>query len=352
MTIAGTKIVDIIKPEVFLPYLTERTAELSALIQSGIIVRDSNLDALASRGGIIVEMPYFADLGNDADEILSDTAALGAGKIGTKQDRARLLMRGKAWGVNDLAKALSGDDPMMAIADLVAAYWNRREQDVLLSVLKGLFLANASANAGTGSASLGTANDLLFVAADQRAAATIASTPLSASALQDSKLGPTSFIEARTILGDAASKLTAIMMHSKPYSDLQKLQLVELIPDAETKIVIPYYMGLRVIVDDGCPVLTNATSGLKEYTSYLFGEGAIGRGEGAAPVPVETYRDKFLGEDYLINRRHFIMHPRGIAWTENTCTGASPTNVEIATAANWKRVYEKKNIRIVKLVTN
>ena len=52
-------------------------------------------------------------------------------------------MRGKAWSTNDLAKALSGDDPMAAIGDLVAGYWARRRQTLLFSMLKGVFAANS-----------------------------------------------------------------------------------------------------------------------------------------------------------------------------------------------------------------
>ena len=56
---AATLIADIIKPSVFIPYLIERTAELSALIKSGIVVADSRLDELAAKGGSIIDMPFF-----------------------------------------------------------------------------------------------------------------------------------------------------------------------------------------------------------------------------------------------------------------------------------------------------
>jgi hypothetical protein len=108
----------------------ERTAELSAFYQSGIIARNPELDRLASSGGKLVNMPFWEDL-TGPDEVLSDKTALTVGKIGAGQDVAALLARGRAWSVNDLAKALSGDDPMAAIGDLVAAYWARRFQAIL-----------------------------------------------------------------------------------------------------------------------------------------------------------------------------------------------------------------------------
>ena len=69
-----TVISDVIVPEVFNPYVIERTAELSAFYQSGIIARTPELDRLASSGGKLINMPFWEDLTGD-DEVLSDTKA-------------------------------------------------------------------------------------------------------------------------------------------------------------------------------------------------------------------------------------------------------------------------------------
>ena len=70
-----TRIADVIVPQVFNPYVIQRTAELSALSQAGIISNNPELDALASAGGKLINMPYWNDL-TGADEVLSDTGAL------------------------------------------------------------------------------------------------------------------------------------------------------------------------------------------------------------------------------------------------------------------------------------
>lgn len=327
---AVTKIADIIVPEVFVPYIIKRTAELSVLVQSGIVVPDAELDKLAQAGGIMIQMPFFKDLTGD-DEILSEAAPLTAGNITTAKDVARLHMRGRAWGATDLAKAESGADPMAAIGNLVAAYWARREQALLISSLTGVFADNIANDA----------SDLVLDVAIEDGVNAVAA----------NLIGSDNFIDAVTKLGDAAASITAIAMHSVPYSRLQKLNLIDYIADSEQKLTIPTYLGKRVLVDDGCPKVAGGVSGFK-YTSYLFGAGAVGRGEGNAPVPVETDRDSLQGQDYLINRRHFILHPRGFAWLNANCAGVSPTNAESEAAANWNRVYEQKQVRIVKLITN
>lgn len=301
-----TRIADVIVPEVFNPYVIERTSELSALEQSGIIVNNPELDKLATSGGRIINMPYWEDLDGD-DEVLSDTTPLTPDKITANKDAAVLLMRGKAWTANDLAKALSGDDPMRAIGDLVAAYWARRRQATLLSTLKGVFASESMAD--------------------------------NTHTIEGGFTAET-FIDASYKLGDAEEKLTAIAVHSTTFASLRKQDLIEFIKDSDNR-PIATYMGKRVIVDDGMPVNGDV------FTSYIFGAGAFGLGNGGAPVPTETDRDSLQGDDILINRQHFILHPRGVKFTDEEVVGSSPTNTELATADNWNRVYEPKNVRIV-----
>lgn len=301
-----TRIADVIVPEVFNPYVIERTSELSALEQSGIIVNNPELDKLATSGGRIINMPYWEDLDGD-DEVLSDTTPLTPDKITAGKDAAVLLMRGKAWSANDLAKALSGDDPMRAIGDLVAAYWARRRQATLIATLNGVFSSDTMKE--------------------------------NTHAIESGFTAET-FIDASYKLGDAEEKLTAIAVHSTTFASLRKQDLIEFIKDSDNK-PIATYMGKRVIVDDGMPVKDDV------FTSYIFGAGAFGLGNGGAPVPTETDRDSLQGDDILINRQHFILHPRGVKFTDDKVAGESPTNAELGTADNWSRVYEPKNVRIV-----
>ena len=344
-----TKIADIIVPEVFAPYVIEQINEKSALIKSGIVVPDPVLDKNAQAGGNLVNVPFFKQL-TGTDEILSDSNALDPDKITTGTDIARMHFRGKAWGVNDLAKALSGDDPMAAIGSMTADWWNQMEQALLISTLKGVFTDN-------------NAND---------SADLIHNVALAAGSSEAANLiGAEAIIDAQHKLGDKHDKLTAIIMHSVPYSRLKKNNLIDFVEDSIAKTKIPTYQGLTVIVDDNCPVITSTTPGTigyisgdadgkptagAYYVSYLFGLGAIARGEGSPDYPVETDRDKLAGDDLLIHRRHYVMHPRGIAWQEPASgtftTDVDPSNTEMESGTYWNRVYTKKNIRLVQLVTN
>ncbi len=323
--VTKTIIADVIVPEVFNPYVIQRTAELSAFYQSGIIARTPELDRLASSGGKLINMPFWEDLDGD-DEVISDTDALTVGKIEAGQDVAALLTRGKAWSVNDLAKALSGDDPMAAIGNLVADYWARRFQVILIKTLDGIF-----GNTATG---------MDYNKHD------ISGTPTAKDA---DVISAKTAVDAIYKLGDNANKLTGFAMHSATVAKLAKDDLIEYIKPSEGEPEVPYFLGKRVVVDDGLPVSNGV------YTTYIFGQGAFGWGEGGAPKPTETGRDILAGDDILVSRRHFILHPRGVAFKNASVAGATPSNTELANYANWERVYEPKNVRIVqfkhKLVT-
>lgn len=316
---AATKIADVIVPEIFNPYVIERTAELSALWQAGIVSTVSDISL--GGGGSTVQMPFWQDLAGD-DQVLDDSTDLTVEKISAAKDVAVVNGRALVYGATDLSGALAGDDPMRAIGDLIAGKWARQMQKVVISVLNGAMgaLGDESKN-------------------------TLDISGLSGAA---SILDGDAFIDALGTLGDAESKIQAIAVHSATHRLMKKQGLIETIPPEDGKEEISLYQGKRVIIDDGMPVDTG------KYTTYLFGAGAIGYAEGSPKVPSEVQREalKNGGEEYLVTRRHFVLHPRGVKWNPGSGVPAkdTPSNTELATKANWTRVYENKNIRIVRLV--
>lgn len=334
---AKTALADIIIPTEFEKYAIERTAQLSEFGQSGIIEHAPEFDDLASGGGREVHMPFWKDL-TAARQLLADNASLAVNKIGSDQDIARIHNDAQVWSVNHLAKAVSGDDPMAAIVDLVADYWARTDQTLLLSSLKGIFAAASMAG------------NKLAIASETVAGQSAVT-----------RLNGATFVDATVKLGDRGDRLVAIAMHSATEAALRKLDLIDFIPDSEGKAQIKTFQGRRVIVDDGMPVRAGTTDG-QVYTSYLFGPGAFGKGAaalGSAPLQggfgtegVEIARVALDSDTVLINRRRYILHPRGVKFNSAAVAGDSPTNAELENGANWTRVFENKNVRIVAIEHN
>lgn len=323
----ATRLSDVIVPELFNPYVINRTMQLSALVQSGIITNNSVFDGLASQASPLINMPFFEDLTGESEQIIEDED-LEDNKIASNKDVAAIIRRAKMWGATDLSAAMAGSDPMAAIASLVASFWQRDMQKELVAILSGIF---GTYTPSGGSATTPLSSNLLDITGMSAAAAKI----ISASA----------FIDAQQLLGDAQAQLTGVMMHSATWSYLKKQNLLTT-EHPSVDVSFDAYQGKRVIVDDGCPV----TSGT--YTSYLFGEGAIALGNGSPVgfVPTEMDRDKKKGSgvDYLINRKTSILHPRGIKFTNaKVAKTEGPSRLELQDAENWQPVYEPKQIRIV-----
>ncbi len=329
---AKTAVADIIIPTEFERYAIERTAELSMFGQCGIIEMAPEFDELAGGGGRTVEMPFWKDL-TAARQLLSDSASLTVNKITADKDIARIHNDAQAWSVNHLAKVISGDDPMQAIVDLVAGYWARTDEGLLVSCLKGIFAAASMAG------------NKLSIASE-----TIAGQSAT------TRLNGATFVDATVKLGDRGDRLTAVAMHSATEAALRKLDLIDFIPDSEGKAQIRTFQGRRVVVDDNVPTRAGTTDGTV-YTTYLFGPGAFAKGAAAldsAPLQggigtegVELARVPLDSDTVMINRRRYILHPRGVKFTSASVAGDSPTNAELETGTNWTRVFENKNVRIV-----
>lgn len=309
-TTGVTKLSDVIVPEVFMRYVIQRTAELSAIRRSGILGAIPNITVPV--GGATLNLPFWNDISGD-DEVWTTGTETVPDKITTAKEIAVILTRIKSWGAEDLAGLFAGDDPMLAIGNLVAEYWARKEQKILLSILDGIFASTGMA-ANTLDASFEYLDNGLMV-------------------------------DAIAKLGDASPKLTGLLTHSSVQFDLAKKKLLDpkpTEPGTNTAPEFSSYLGRNVVIDDGSPKAGDV------YTTYFFGAGAIAYAEGTPKYPVEIQREGTKSLDILINRRQMIMHPRGFKWT-GSAVKDTPNNTELATGANWAKVFENKNIPIVAL---
>jgi len=326
---------DIIVPEIFTPYLIEATTQRDAFLSSGVVQPMAELDA--SEGGDFINVPFFsANLSGDF-EVLTDSSSLTPGKITANKQVGVVLHRGRAFESRDLAALAAGADPMAAIGNKIASYVANQRQKDLIKCLEGVF---GGLTSNTGAAFI----DLSFDKTGQTA------------------LGPRQVAKARALLGDQGDKLTAVAMHSAVYYDLVERKAIDYITNTEARLStaatgastinaiagsiasayagdnsVPTFMGLRVIVsDDLAPTSTN-------YPVYFFTAGAIASGEQMA-LRTETDRDILAKSDAMAIDLHYCYHPIGAKWG----TTVNPTQAQLATIGNWTKVFETKNIGIVR----
>lgn len=330
------RLADVVVPQVFTPYVQQKTEQKSRLVQSGVLVRDSFLDNFLAGAGATINVPGWKDLDDDEENYSNDDPSANSTpkKIGTATEVATRMNRNQSWSSMDLTAQLIARDPMAAIGDRVAAYWTRRMQVMFINTVRGIFADNA-ADPVSGEH---VKNDLTHDIAGTGAAS--ATTRFNGSA----------FIDTLTTIGDSEDDLGIVFMHSIVYARAKKNNLIDFIPDATGKVNIPTYMGRTVIVDDG---LTATSPGV--YETWVFGQGAFRLGVGTPETPTEIDRKAAAGngsgQTILHNRVEWSIHPVGHAYT--TTPGQSgPTNAQLASADNWKRVYaERKQIKMARLIT-
>jgi major capsid protein 13 len=326
MADAWTRISDSIVPSVYAAYNFEDNVQSLDIFQAGVLYSDPEVSSKLSMGGRVVDMPGWKDLGNDPSEPVNDdpSDSIELKKIGSRRETAARHVRAQAWGVPDLTSILAGSDPLKTIVNRQQNYWQRANKLVLINTLKGVIADNI-------------ANDSGDMVLDTNASIT-----------------ETDAIDAAYLMGDRADSFSTWWMHSKQMKALKKLDLVDFVPSSQQGgMLIPYYMGLRCVVDDDIPVSTN------EYTAFMFKPRAIMWNE--LPVnteggPLERDRKPRQGHGggvtELVSRRHFVPHVPGTRWLDASTAGEFATDAELATAANWDRTASSvKNMTFIAVKT-
>jgi hypothetical protein len=335
---------DVIIPEVFTPYLIEATTVRNSFLTSGVVTA---LDALnVDQGGDKVTIPNWkADLSGDAER-LTDSTSLTPGKITADKQIGVVLHRGKAWESRDLARLAAGSDPMGAIGVKVADYIANEQQKDLIASLNGVFGALGSSNSSAAFAALS----------------------VDASGSNETNLGPRQIAAAEVILQEDADKLGAIAMPPMVYADLKERKAIDFVTATDARVVatqtadlaglnafggsvaaaytanlaVPFYMGMRVIRSKDLPVTGDSPN--KKFACYVMATGAVGTGQQAA-LRSETDRDILAKSDAMSVDWHNLYHPLGARWVGPV----NPTRADLATAANWQKVFETENIGIVRI---
>jgi len=334
---ATVQLADIYEPTTFNQTMQEQAVELNTFVGGGILAESTELSGMANMGGRTGELPFYAGLTNDEPNYSSDDPASSStpAKIGSGIQTWRLAAMNKSWSTMDLSRELALADPLAAITGRIGQYWRTTLSRRVIQSAMGVLADNVANDSG----------DMLYSIATDAVGAPAASELISGEAV----------IAAAGTMGDHAPMLSVIAMHSVVYQRLQVQDLIAYLQPSNTDIQIPTYLGYRVVVDDALPAV--AGTNRITYTSILFAEGAMAHGIGQPPVPSEMEREASAGDgggqDIIHTRQTHIIHPVGFTFESASVAGVSPTEAELAAAANWNRVYaDRKNIGMAFLQTN
>lgn len=313
---ATYKINELIKHDEFAAYVQQAMLDRSTLIKSGIAAVDPAIAEkcnAAGAGGDFVHLPFFKELdkgtSHEAAPLKNDGSDAPVQTAETAEDIAVICSRVQAFGTADLDALLAGADPMLALSNGLADWWNKERNKRLISVLNG---------------ALGAVSSLVKDITGET----------------DKVVTADALLDAAQLLGDRKSELTAYAMSSATETHLQKLEGSELFKPSEIPGNLKVYNDRLVIVDD------NIANG----TVYLFAPGAVAYNQcpyKASAPQFEPFREELKSQGGIVTRDRSIIHVRGIKWAT---TDTNPTNATLATPAKWSLVYPTKAVRVCKLV--
>lgn len=310
------------------------------MLKSGAVVNDSKIAGLINNGSDFYTVPFYAPF---AGTPVNYDGQTNIDTISPTGESASGIVFGRAKGfkaVDFIGDYNSGADPMAQIVARVAKYWQIQEQAELLGIVKAVFGINTDA-------------DWLLHTTD---IATTGATVADSNKIAETTLGDA----AQKACGDFADQFTMAIMHSKVANRLAGLKLLEYLKytDAngiERQLRMGMVNGLTVVVDDGVPVAASeSAAGEFEYTTYMFGAGAIRRAEAPVAHPSSVSRDESTngGEETLWTRKRMTLHPNGFSFTKPGGYTSSPTRAQLGLTANWDIVMDAKLIPMAQIVTN
>lgn len=309
--------------EVFGDYVgrvpTIKTAELLA---RRVFVGNNEIRSLFNGAGsaAYAKVPLFGAISGSAQNY-DGVGDITPQKTPCYEFGAVVVGRANAWSERDFAADMAGVDYMDSVAHQVAEYWQEVDEATLLSILDGIFAANASDEAKTNFIDTHTL-DITGEEIPQ-----ISATTLNAA--------------IQRACGSAKGKFRAVIMHSAVATNLENLQLMNYLTYTDKNgitrdLSIGSWNGKSVIITDNLPTATDE-SGNTVYTSYALGEGAFFYENIGAKVPFEMHRSPSEdgGCDILYSRQRKVLHPFGFDYVKASQATLSPTNTELALGENW-----------------
>lgn len=312
-------------PDIWIKGVREAFNTFPSIWNSSAVAKSPTFDAKASGGGITVNVPFFADISDQDDEIQAEDTAPATQGHGSGTQIGVMLNRVTKNGVSALSAAISGEDPVADITGQMGIRRQKQHQKSALSILDGAFTTALSAL---------SEDNFLETTVGQGA---------------DHLIDGDMIIDGVAVLGEIADQVQngVICMHSQIRAALLKQDATAFDKESKGAFSITTYKGMQVIVSDAL-VRAGTTSGVV-YNTYVlkprfFAYGAKPQvpdtGETVDVATIQWHADKDKNNSYVWDRNRILIHPNGMAYTGTPADAdAGPTNAELAVGASWGLVY-------------
>jgi hypothetical protein len=307
------------------------------LLNSGAVVQDATIASMIAGGGNYYTIPFYKDLSGDpqkydgATDIVSDDTEDGV-------QSGVVFGEAKSFKSTIFVNDFTGADPMGNIVARITKYWGKVDQKHILAILKGIFGITGDADWAKHTYNIASSTDAVT---------------------DENKIGLTTLRDASVkALGENADNLTLAIMHSAVANRLENLQVLNFfqynVGGMDLDVKVGRSGNLLVLISDQVPVAESASAtGEKEYTTYIFGNGAILTANASVEKPSDVDYDPYTngGVEALITRRRKTYHPNGFSFAMANMP-ISVDNSNFENSENWSRQMLADNINIVRVITN
>lgn len=329
---AETRITDVVPVKTFEQIVEGKLTENSKFRQSNVITTDPRIQKLVSTAGFETTMPFWLRPQGAEATTQSDDPENKAVPKKVEQGSmvARIIARSNSFSAMDIADLASDADAIEFAASEFARLRLADEELALLSILKGI-VAKGGAD---------------FTVNTAVTTGTIADT---------NRFGIPTLLEGRKKLGDMGSSLNTLVVHSDVVNNLRAKEPNAFIPASQTSLGLEQYAGWNIIETDN--IGKAGTANFPLYTTYEIGSGLFAYAGASVEKALVQFRDELAGggsgQETILNRFRYALHPHGFSNSAAPANGVSQTNAELANADTWTKVAQsRKSVPLVAIVTN
>lgn len=290
---------------------------LNTLIKANIFKNNDNIrNSFSSQtGSAYAVIPMVGRLKGKPANYDGTTAYGDAKSLNTYEQGVVVIGRKDKFSEQDFSYDItSGVDFMSQVGTQLGDYWDTANEDILISIIKGLFASSTD-----------------FATKHTSEVTEVTTTTLN-SAIQKA-------------CGDRKQKFALAIMNSAIATELENKKLLTYLTynDAngiEVQLNLAQWNGKLVLVDDEITTEQSEEGTVTKYVTYVLGNGSFDYEDIGARVPYEMDRDADNDRDVLYSRERIVISPYGFSYTKAKQTTLSPTNEELADGANWELVSD------------
>lgn len=330
---ATTRLPNIVPIKTFESIVEGKLTENSKFRQSGIVQsNDARITKLVQTAGFETTLrDWRRPVGGEATSQNDDPTNLAVPKtVQQNAMTARIIARSNSFSAMDIVDLASDADAIEFAASEFARLRVADEESTLLAICEGIIAKGGADYVHNAAITTGTIDTV-------------------------NKFNIANMLNGRRKLGDKGGDLSVLVLHSDVVNNLRAAEPNAFVPASQTRLGLETFAGAYVVETDN--VGKAGTTNFPIYTNYFYGAGMFAYGAASVERALVQFRNELAGggsgEETVLNRFRYALHPYGFSNDVAATNGVSQTNAELKDAATWSvKAQDRKAVPLVAIRTN